>query len=134
MALGIILLKWENEVGTSLIAQFPERYRVTEKLLMSIYSTHRLSTNDPSFATTTQPNMRVLSFFSGLDINNCVGAPNYIVALLLRKDENPNDFRDILKSAAGEILSNLDANISHTKKTLEKTFDKMRKASKKKKK
>ncbi|MHC1591402.1 MAG: hypothetical protein ACXQS8_04910 [Candidatus Helarchaeales archaeon] len=134
MALGIILLKWENEVGTSLIAQYPERYRVTEKLLMSIYSTHRLSTNDPSFATTMQPNMRVLSFFSGLDIDNCVGAPNYIVALLLRKDEDPNAFRDILKNAASEILSNLDRNIEHTKKILEKIFEKMRKASKKKKK
>lgn len=132
MALGVVLLKWENEVGTSLIAQYPDRYRVTEKLLMSIYSTHRLSTNEPSFATTTQPNMRILSFFSGLDMNNCVGSPNYIVALLLRKDEEPNFFREILQEAAADLLSNLDDDSKKTKKKLEDIYERMRKASKKK--
>lgn len=101
--LGIILLKWDNEIGTSLIAQYPKRYKVTERLLMSIYSTHRLQSNDPSFAVTTQPNMKISSFYSGLD-TNYVGIPNHIVALLLRKDENPLAFKNILKIAASEIL------------------------------
>ncbi|NHI94095.1 MAG: hypothetical protein EAX96_16515 [Candidatus Lokiarchaeota archaeon] len=123
MPLGIILLKWDNEIGTSLIEKFPDRYKVTERLLMSIYSTHRLSTNDPSFATTTQPNMKVLSFFSGLE-ENFVGIPNHIVALLLRKDENPTTFREILKEASSDLLS--DVKSKDLKKNLAKIFEKMR--------
>ena len=123
MPLGIILLKWDNEIGTSLIEKFPDRYKVTERLLMSIYSTHRLSTNDPSFATTTQPNMKVLSFFSGLE-ENFVGVPNHIVALLLRKDENPSTFREILKEASSDLLS--DVKSKDLKKNLAKIFEKMR--------
>ena len=123
MPLGIILLKWDNEIGTSLIEKFPDRYKVTERLLMSIYSTHRLSTNDPSFATTTQPNMKVLSFFSGLE-ENFVGVPNHIVALLLRKDENPSTFREILKEASSDLLS--DVKSKKLKTNLGKIFEKMR--------
>ena len=129
MPLGIIILKWDNEIGTSLIEKYPDRYKVTERLLMSIYSTHRLSTNDPSFATTTQPNMKVLSFFSGLE-ENFVGVPNHIVALLLRKDENPAIFREILKEASSEILS--DIKNKALKKNLARIFEKMRVTGKKK--
>ncbi|MHA1300575.1 MAG: hypothetical protein ACTSO9_14245 [Candidatus Helarchaeota archaeon] len=129
MPLGIILLKWDNEIGTSLLAQFPKRYKVTERLLMSIYSTHRLQSNEPSFAVTTQPNMRISSFYSGLEGENYVGVPNHIVALLLRKDENPLKFKDILKEAAGTILKNVNA--SNLEEILQKTFEKMRKASRK---
>ena len=129
MPLGIILLKWDNEIGTSLIAQYPKRYKVTERLLMSIYSTHRLQSNEPSFAVTTQPNMKISSFYSGLEGENYIGIPNHIVALLLRKDESPFIFKDILKEAAGNILKNVtDPNLENI---LAETFDKMRKASRK---
>jgi len=129
LPLGIILLKWDNEVGTSLLAQFPKRYKVTERLLMSIYSTHRLQSNEPSFAVTTQPNMRISSFYSGLEEEDFVGVPNHIVALLLRKDENPLKFKAILKEAAGSILKNV--NDPDIEKKLQDTFEKMRKASRK---
>jgi hypothetical protein len=130
LPLGIILLKWDNEIGTSLLAQFPKRYKVTERLLMSIYSTHRLQSNEPSFAITAQPNMKISSFYSGLEGENFIGVPNHIVALLLRKDENPSQFKDILKEAAGNILKNInDPNIE---KMLEDVFEKMRKASRSK--
>ncbi|NVM05018.1 MAG: hypothetical protein HWN67_22035 [Candidatus Helarchaeota archaeon] len=129
MPLGIILLKWDNEIGTSLLAQYPQRYKVTERLLMSIYSTHRLQSNEPSFAVTTQPNMKISSFYSGLEGENFIGIPNHIVALLLRKDENPLIFKDILKEAAGNILKNVDD--PNLEKIMSETFDKMRRASRK---
>ena len=126
MPLGIILLKWDNEVGTTLLAQYPKRYKVTERLLMSIYSTHRLQSNDPSFSVTTQPNMKISSFYSGLE-HNYVGVPNHIVALLLRKDENPLKFKDILKNASAKILNNV--NDPKIEELLMEIFDQMRKAS-----
>ena len=129
MPLGIILLKWDNEIGTSLLAQYPQRYKVTERLLMSIYSTHRLQSNEPSFAVTTQPNMKVSSFYSGLEGENFIGIPNHIVALLLRKDEDPLTFKNILKEAAANILKNV--NDPKLEKILAETFDKMRRASRK---
>ena len=129
MPLGIILLKWDNEIGTSLITQYPKRYKVTERLLMSIYSTHRLQSGEPSFAVTTQPNMKISSFYSGLEGDTCVGIPNHIVALLLRKDENPLKFKSILIEAAGNILKNV--NNPDMQKIMMDTFDKMRKTSRK---
>ena len=130
MPLGIILLKWDNEIGTSLLAQYPDRYKVTERLLMSIYSTHRLQSSEPSFAVTAQPNMKISSFYSGLEGEQYVGIPNHIVALLLRKDENPVQFKAILKEAAGDILKNITN--PDLKNILKVTFEKMRKASRKK--
>ena len=125
MPVGILLIRWDDKLGTTLIAKYPEKFKFPSRILMNIYSQHRTQSTDPSFVTMTLTNMKISSFFSGMD-NNFIGSSNYIIALVLRRDENPTMFREILKKAAAKILKDVN-NIKQ--ETLEKVFFDMRKAS-----
>ncbi len=104
---GILLIRWDDKLGTTLVAKYPEKFKFPSKILMNIYSQHRGQSTDPSFVTLTLTNLKISSFFSGMD-ENYIGASNYIVALVLRRDENPSLFREILKKAAAKILKNVE--------------------------
>lgn len=125
MPVGILLIRWDDKLGTTLIAKYPEKFKFPSKILMNIYSQHRSQSTDPSFVTLTLTNMKISSFFSGMD-ENYIGASNYIIALVLRRDENPTAFREILKKAAAKILKNVD---KIKPETLQKVFLDMRKVS-----
>ncbi|MHA1733167.1 MAG: hypothetical protein ACTSU5_14565 [Promethearchaeota archaeon] len=107
MPIGIVLIKWDNEIGPVLIQAHPDTLKVTNNLLTQIYSAHRYSSLAPGFSSLTLKNKKVVSFFSGMG-DTVIGVPNYVVALLIRRDERVAAFREILKKAAAEILGNLE--------------------------
>lgn len=128
MPVGILLIRWDDKLGTTLVAKYPEKFKFPSKILMNIYSQHRGQSTDPSFVTLTLTNLKISSFYSGMD-ENYIGASNYIVALVLRRDERPQLFREILKKAAAKILKN----VSQVKSdTLKPVFMEMRNLSRKK--
>jgi len=108
MPSGLILLRWDNQIGPILVSAYPDNLKVTNNLLTQIYSAHRYSSLAANFSSLTLKNSKVVSFFSGMEEGKIVGVPNYVVALILRRDENINSFRDILKKAAADILGNVD--------------------------
>ena len=107
MPLGIIVLKWDNQIGPVLIALYPETLKITNNLLTQVYSAHRYSSLEPGFSSLTLKNYKIVSFFSGLG-ENFVAVENYIVALLLRRDENVNRYRQVLNKIAAKILENVE--------------------------
>ena len=107
MPLGILILRWDNQIGPLLIAIYPETLKITNNLLTQIYSAHRYSSLEPGFSSLTLKNNKIVSFFSGLGENH-IEVENYIVALLLRRDENVNTYRKILNSIAAKILGNIE--------------------------
>ncbi len=107
MPLGILILRWDNQIGPLLIAIYPETLKITNNLLTQIYSAHRYSSLEPGFSSLTLKNNKIVSFFSGLGENH-IEVENYIVALLLRRDENVNTYRNILNSIAAKILGNIE--------------------------
>lgn len=107
MPLGILILRWDNQIGPILIAIYPETLKITNNLLTQIYSAHRYSSLEPGFSSLTLKNNKIVSFFSGLGENH-IEVENYIVALLLRRDENVNTYRNILNSIAAKILGNIE--------------------------
>jgi hypothetical protein len=107
MPLGILILRWDNQIGPVLIAIYPETLKITNNLLTQIYSAHRYSSLEPGFSSLTLKNNKIVSFFSGLGENH-IEVENYIVALLLRRDENVNTYRNILNSIAAKILGNIE--------------------------
>jgi hypothetical protein len=125
MPVGILLIRWDDKLGTTLVAKYPEKFKFPSRILMNIYSQHRTQSTDPSFVTMTLANNKISSFFSGMD-ENYIGASNYIIALVLRRDEKPSMFRDVLKKAAAKILKNIK---EIGQETLEKVFLDMRKIS-----
>ena len=109
MPLGIMVLQWDNEIGPILISSYPESLKITNNLLTQIYGSHRgvSSSLEPGFSSLTLKNNKVVSFFSGLGEKH-IEVENYIVALLLRRDERINDYREILNKIAANILSNIE--------------------------
>ncbi len=109
MPQGILLLKWDNEIGPVLITSHPSTLKVTNNLLTQIYSAHRYSSLNPGFSSLTLPNFKVVSFFSGLG-EKFVEVENYVVALLLRRDESVATYRKELNKIAATILGNIESN------------------------
>ena len=109
MPIGILLLKWDNEIGPVLITAYPENTKVTNNMLTQIYSAHRYSSLAPGFSSLTLKNNKVVSFFSGLG-EKYIEVQNYVIALLLRRDEEVNKYRDILNKIAANILANITNN------------------------
>lgn len=66
-----------------------------------------MNNTDPNFASLTLTDAKIISFFSGMG-ENVIVVPNYIVALILRRDEKPMKFKAILKKGAAQILSNIE--------------------------
>ncbi|MHA1271119.1 MAG: hypothetical protein ACTSPY_15100 [Candidatus Helarchaeota archaeon] len=124
MPKSILLIKWDDKLGTSLVGSYPEKFRVPSRLLMNIYSAHRTQSTDPSFVSLTLKDFKVSSFFSGMG-TNFIGISNYIVALVLRRDERPEKFKNILKKAAAKILKNVEK--EDVAKLLPEVFNEMKK-------
>jgi hypothetical protein len=109
MPQGILVLRWDNEIGPVLISCFPTNLKVTNNLLTQIYSAHRYSSLTPGFSSLTLRNNKVVSFFSGLG-EKYVEVENYVVALLLRRDESVGKYRVVLNKIAANILGNIENN------------------------
>ncbi|MHA1248854.1 MAG: hypothetical protein ACTSRP_02565 [Candidatus Helarchaeota archaeon] len=124
MPKAIVLIKWDDKLGTSLVGSYPEKFKVSSRVLMNIYSAHRTQSTDPSFVSLTLKDFKVSSFFSGMG-QNFIGASNYIIALILRRDESPIKFKNILKKAAAKILKNIEK--GDVNKLLPEVFNDMKK-------
>ncbi len=103
MPVGILIIRWDNEIGPINEGFYPETLKITNNLLTQVYSSHRYQSLKPGFASISLKNNKVVSFFSGVGDDH-LSVENYVVALLLRRDEKPNKYREILKTIAAEIL------------------------------
>ena len=103
MPVGILIIRWDNEIGPINEGFYPETLKITNNLLTQVYSSHRYQSLKPGFASISLKNNKVVSFFSGVGADH-ISVENYVVALLLRRDEKPSKYREILKTIAAEIL------------------------------
>ena len=103
MPVGILIIRWDNEIGPINEGFYPENLKITNNLLTQVYSSHRYQSLKPGFASISLKNNKVVSFFSGVGDDH-ISVENYVVALLLRRDEKPHKYREILKTIASEIL------------------------------
>ncbi|MFX1259302.1 MAG: hypothetical protein ACFFAN_15715, partial [Promethearchaeota archaeon] len=78
----------------------------TNNLLTQVYSSHRYQSLKPGFASISLKNNKVVSFFSGIG-EDYISVENYVIALILRRDEKPHKYREILKRIAAEILEKI---------------------------
>jgi hypothetical protein len=103
LPVGILIIRWDNEIGPINEGFYPDNLKITNNLLTQIYSSHRYQSLKPGFASISLKNNKVVSFFSGVGDDH-ISVENYVVALLLRRDEKPGKYREILKTIAAEIL------------------------------
>jgi len=103
---GILIIKWDNEIGPINEGFYPETLKITNNLLTQVYSSHRYQSLKPGFASISLKNNKVVSFFSGVG-EDFISVENYVIALLLRRDEKPHLYREILKKISAELLDKI---------------------------
>jgi hypothetical protein len=107
LPVGILVIRWDNEIGPINEGFYPDNLKITNNLLTQVYSSHRYQSLKPGFASISLKNNKVVSFFSGIG-SDAISVENYVVALLLRRDEKPHKYREILKTISAEILDKIE--------------------------
>ncbi|MHA1263882.1 MAG: hypothetical protein ACTSRS_01485 [Candidatus Helarchaeota archaeon] len=105
MPKGIILIGWTNKEGFFLIHKYPESVQISDDEIMRIGSAHRMRNLDANTITLREKELNVASFFSGLITSKYLIAPNFVISLLLEKNENARDYLKTLPKGAEIILS-----------------------------
>jgi hypothetical protein len=124
LPLGILVIRWDNEIGPICEELYPENLKITNNLLTQVYGSHRYQSLKPGFASLALKNNKVVSFFSGVG-DDYISVENYVVALLLRRDEKPHKYREILKKIAAEILEKIPG--GNVKESLPDLYDELAK-------
>ena len=106
MPVGILIIRWDNEIGPINEGFYPENLKITNNLLTQVYSSHRYQSLKPGFASISLKNNKVVSFFSGVG-EDYISVENYVIALLLRRDEKPHKYREILKKISADLLDQI---------------------------
>lgn len=72
---------------------------------MRIGSMHRMRNLDANTITLREKELNVASFFSGLITSQFYIAPNFVISLLLEKEENARDYVNMLQAGVNIVLN-----------------------------
>jgi len=101
LPIGLIVVKWDNKIGTVLEAKYPEDVVISPDLTMKIYGAHVLGeVREAGFISMKIDSLNIASYFAGIEIN-------YYVALLLKPTEDATSYEDALIEVASKIFENL---------------------------
>ncbi|MBY8982602.1 MAG: hypothetical protein KGD57_06620 [Candidatus Lokiarchaeota archaeon] len=100
MPVGLVLMKWDERVGTDILAKFPEEITINDKTLMQVYSTHEYG-GESGMISLMIGSLNIASYFTGPDTG-------YYILLLLNVDEDPDAYEGGLADVARTILLNLE--------------------------
>ncbi|MFX1324090.1 MAG: DUF2341 domain-containing protein [Promethearchaeota archaeon] len=98
--LGILVMKWDERVGTELLVKYPEDIIISDKALMQIYSTHEYS-GEKGIINLTFGSMNILSYYTGPELS-------YYIILFLTLEDDPDMYEAAMPNVAQLILQNLD--------------------------
>ncbi len=96
---GLIVMKWDERIGTEITAKYPEETAISEKTLMQIYSTHEYS-GEKGIINLTSGLLNIISYYAGPE-------KGYYLVLLLNIDDDP----DVYEGGMADILRVLLDNI-----------------------
>jgi hypothetical protein len=97
--LGLLVMKWDERIGTELLLKYPESLKITEKTLMQVYSTHEYS-GEKGVINLTLGSWNILSYYTGPDLD-------YYIILFLELDDDPDLYEGAMADTAQVILQNI---------------------------
>ena len=100
MPVGLVVMKWDERVGTEILAKYPEEITITEKTLMQVYSTHEYS-GESGMISLMIGSLNIASYYTGPE-------KGYYILLLLNLDDDPDSYEGGLADASRMILQNLE--------------------------
>jgi hypothetical protein len=100
MPLGLIFMKWNQIMGSEILAKYPAKVEIPDKNLIQIFDTHDLN-GQRGLISLMVGTIKVISYYSGPETNYCI-------ILLLDIDDDPDDYENILAEISLKILQNLE--------------------------
>ncbi|MHA2288247.1 MAG: hypothetical protein ACXABG_05625 [Promethearchaeota archaeon] len=100
MPVGLVVMKWDDRVGTEILAKYPEELVITDKTLMQVYSTHEYS-GESGMISLMVGSLNIASYYTGPD-------KGYYILLLLNIDDDPDTYEGGLINASRMVLENLE--------------------------
>ena len=97
--IGLVLMKWDERVGTEMLAKHPEETIISEKTCMQIYSTHEYS-GEKGIITLTAGPLNIVSYYTGPE-------QGYYLLLILDLEDDP----DLYEGGMSDVLRGLLENI-----------------------
>lgn len=103
MPVGLVLMKWDEREGVTVIAQIPEDLKIDKKALMQIYAAHEY-TSESGMVSLNIGALNIGSYYTGSETG-------LYLNLLLNLDEDPDLFEDGLADASRTIVNSLANNV-----------------------
>jgi hypothetical protein len=100
LPVGLLVMRWDERIGTEILIKHPEEIILTTKTLMQIYSTHEY-TGEPGMISLMVANLNITSYFTGPE-------RNLYILLLLMLDEDPDLYESGLVDVSHVILQNYE--------------------------
>ncbi|MFX0023473.1 MAG: hypothetical protein ACFE9S_14200 [Candidatus Hermodarchaeota archaeon] len=100
MPIGLVVMRWNERVGTEIMNKYPDEMEITDKTLMQIYSTHEYS-GESGLISLMIGSLNIASYYTGPE-------NEYYVILLLNVDEDPDSYEEGLVDVSRVILQNLN--------------------------
>ncbi|MFX1551679.1 MAG: hypothetical protein ACFFB9_15120, partial [Promethearchaeota archaeon] len=97
--IGLVLMEWNERVGTEILAKYPEEAIITEKTCMQIYSTHEYS-GEKGIITLSVGSLNIVSYYTGPE-------QGYYLLLILDLEDDP----DLYEGGMADVLRGLLQNI-----------------------
>ncbi|MFX0146038.1 MAG: hypothetical protein ACFE9C_18370, partial [Candidatus Hodarchaeota archaeon] len=98
--LGLLLMKWDERIGTEILAKYPKDISISEKTLMQVYSTHEYSGEKGSITLTAEVT-NILSYYTGPE-------EGYYLLLILSTDDDPDLYEGGMADILRDIIENLE--------------------------
>ncbi|MFX1379878.1 MAG: hypothetical protein ACFFA4_12385, partial [Promethearchaeota archaeon] len=98
--LGLIVMKWDERIGTEILAKYPKDVPISEKTLMQVYSTHEYS-GEKGTITLTAEVVNILSYYTGPE-------EGYYLILILNTDDDPDLYEGGMADILRDVLENLE--------------------------
>jgi len=97
---GLLLMQWDEKIGTKVLAKFPDNLDVSEKTLMQIYGTHEYS-GEKGIITLTVGMTNIISYYTGAE-------QAFYLLLFLNLDDDPDLYEGGMANIISMILENLE--------------------------
>ena len=100
MPVGLVVMRWDERVGTEILAKYPEEISITDKTLMQVYSTHEYSA-ESGMISLMVGSLNIASYYTGPE-------KSFYILLLLSLDDDPDAYEGGLADVSRIILQNLE--------------------------
>lgn len=100
MPIGLVVMRWDERVGTEILAKYPPEINVTDKTLMQVYSTHEYS-GESGMISLMIGSLNIASYYTGPE-------RGFYILLLLNIDDDPDAYEGGLADASRIILQNVE--------------------------